>query len=154
MLALLYLALVLGVNLGFSHLGPHPVVFVLVGLVMAARDFVHERYGALSSFALIIAGAGIAASLADPMVAAASVAGFLLAETLDLAVYAKVRKRIGIAAGVAVSGLVGSVVDSAVFLLIAFGSLDFFGAQVTGKVAATLGAAALVLAASRYRREA
>jgi uncharacterized PurR-regulated membrane protein YhhQ (DUF165 family) len=35
---------------------------------------------------------------------------------------------------VALSGVVGAVIDSAVFLLIAFGSLDYIAGQVVGKV--------------------
>lgn len=139
-----YLALIVGTNIAFSVVGPALLTFVVAGLTMAARDFVHDAHGRTVSFALVVVGAAISAFLAAPAVALASLVAFLLAETLDLLVYVPVRERIGRPAGIAVSGVVGSVVDSLVFLTIAFGSLAFFPAQVAGKVAATLGAAALV----------
>lgn len=54
---------------------------------------------------------------------------------------------------VALSGLAGAVVDSAAFLLIAFGSLDYLAGQVVGKFWLTL-AALPVLMAVRQRRAA
>lgn len=151
MLAIAYLLAVVAVNVGFTALGPSWPVFVAVGAVLALRDFVHRAHGWKVSLALIVAGAGIAAlfNLAAPLVALASVVAFLVAETLDMALFAAVRERLGLALGVLVSGLVGSLVDSLVFLSIAFGSLAFLGVQYQGKAAATVAAAAVVALARR-----
>ncbi len=63
----------------------------------------------------------------------ASAVAFLLSEAADLAVYTPLQRR-GLVAAVAASSLVGLVVDSLVFLQLAFGSLDFLAGQVIGKL--------------------
>jgi len=60
------------------------------------------------------------------------VAAFLLSELADFAVYTPLQKRRFVTAVIA-SGLVGLVVDSIVFLQLAFGSLDFLSGQIIGK---------------------
>jgi uncharacterized PurR-regulated membrane protein YhhQ (DUF165 family) len=62
----------------------------------------------------------------------ASTVAFLLSEFADFAVYTPLAERRLIAAVVA-SSLVGLVVDSIVFLWLAFGSLEFLAGQVVGK---------------------
>ena len=62
----------------------------------------------------------------------ASAVAFLLSEFADLAVYTPLARRRLVAAVVA-SSLVGLVVDSIVFLWLAFGSLEFLAGQVVGK---------------------
>lgn len=148
---LLYLAAIVGTNVSFSIAGPVLATFLLAGLTMVARDFVHEVGGRRLSFLLVALGAALSVALAGPGVAVASGVAFLVAETLDLLVYDVLRKRTRIG-GVALSGTVGSVVDSLVFLSIAFGSLAFFDAQVIGKLAATFGAAAVLAALQGARR--
>ena len=68
-----------------------------------------------------------------------------LSEIADFAVYAPLRKR-QLVAAVLASGVVGSVIDSAVFLWLAFGSIAFIEGQVLGKVWMSAGAAAILLA--------
>ena len=74
----------------------------------------------------------LSALLAPPSLVMASAAAFLLSELADLAVYTPLARRRLVAAVVA-SGMVGLVVDSIVFLGLAFGSLDFLAGQVVGK---------------------
>ncbi len=62
----------------------------------------------------------------------ASATAFLLSEFADLAVYTPLARRRLVAAVVA-SSFAGLVVDSLVFLWLAFGSLDFLAGQVVGK---------------------
>ena len=57
---------------------------------------------------------------------------FLLSEFADLAVYTPLARRRLITA-VVLSSMAGLVVDSVVFLWLAFGSLDFLAGQVVGK---------------------
>ena len=62
----------------------------------------------------------------------ASAVAFLLSELADLAVYTPLQRRRFMPAVLA-SSLVGLVVDSAVFLYLAFGNLDYLAGQVVGK---------------------
>jgi uncharacterized PurR-regulated membrane protein YhhQ (DUF165 family) len=62
----------------------------------------------------------------------ASAAAFLLSEFADFAVYTPLARRRLVAAVVA-SSVVGLVVDSVVFLWLAFGSLEFLAGQIVGK---------------------
>jgi uncharacterized PurR-regulated membrane protein YhhQ (DUF165 family) len=70
--------------------------------------------------------------LAPPSLVLASGVAFLLSEFADLAVYTPLARRRLVLAVVA-SSIVGLVVDSIVFLWLAFGSLDFLLGQVVGK---------------------
>ena len=62
----------------------------------------------------------------------ASALAFLLSELADFAVYTPLARRRLVVAVVA-SSLVGLVVNSIVFLWLAFGSLEFLAGQVVGK---------------------
>ena len=62
----------------------------------------------------------------------ASAAAFLLSEFADFAVYTPLARRRLVLAVVA-SSMVGLVVDSIVFLWLAFGSLEFLAGQIVGK---------------------
>ena len=62
----------------------------------------------------------------------ASAVAFLLSELADFAVYTPLQERRLILAVVA-SSVVGLVIDSVVFLFLAFGSLDFLAGQIVGK---------------------
>lgn len=64
----------------------------------------------------------------------------------NIVVYAPLYRRRLIAAVVA-SGMVGAIIDSAVFLWLAFGSLDFIAGQVVGKAWMTLLAVPLIFIA-------
>lgn len=147
-----FLLLIVAVNVGFGLWGPVPAVFALVGLAMVARDFVNESWGRPVVAALIVVGAGISALLAAPAIALASVVAFVVAESLDFGVFVAVRDRLGLVYGVAISGVVGSIADSLIFLTIAFGSLAFFTQQVTGKLIATFAAVTVIALVQVARR--
>ncbi|CDZ55055.1 VUT family protein [Neorhizobium galegae] len=123
------------IPVGFDLAAPSGVL--MAGLALVLRDVVHERFGAKIAIAAIGVGAALSVVLAPPALAVASAAAFLLSELADLAVYAPLRER-RLYLAVLLSGVVGSIVDSAVFLLLAFGSLDFIAGQVLGKVWMTL----------------
>ena len=63
---------------------------------------------------------------------AANASAILISETADFAVYTPLAKR-QLVAAVAASSLVGLVLDSIIFLWLAFGSLDFLLGQIVGK---------------------
>ncbi len=84
--------------------------------------------------------------------ALASGIAFLLVESLDLFVNTPLQRRHFIS-GVVASNIVGVVVDSIVFLTVAFGSLSLFEGQVIGKARMTLVAIPVVLAIREWDRK-
>ena len=109
-----------------------PSGVLMIGLALVLRDLVQRRLGLRFAFAAIVAGTALSALVAPPALVIASAAAFLISETADLAVYTPLQKR-GLVAAVIASSLVGLVVDSIVFLWLAFGSLDYLAGQVVGK---------------------
>ncbi|WP_454655937.1 VUT family protein [Bosea beijingensis] len=109
-----------------------PSGVLMVGLALVLRDIVQRRLGPLAGLGAIAVGALISATLAPPAIVLASVAAFLLSELADFAVYTPLQRRRFVTA-VFASSVVGLVVDSLVFLHLAFGSLDFLAGQIIGK---------------------
>jgi uncharacterized PurR-regulated membrane protein YhhQ (DUF165 family) len=109
-----------------------PSGVLMIGLALVLRDLVQRRLGVLWAVAAILAGTALSGLLAPAALVLASAAAFLLSELADLAVYTPLQRRRFLAAVLA-SSLVGLVVDSAVFLYLAFGSLDYLAGQVVGK---------------------
>ncbi|HEV7260607.1 MAG TPA: VUT family protein [Bosea sp. (in: a-proteobacteria)] len=109
-----------------------PSGVLMIGLALVLRDVVQRRLGALAGLGAIAIGALISAFVAPPAIVVASVAAFLLSELADFAVYTPLQKRRFVTA-VFASSIVGLVVDSIVFLQLAFGSLDFVSGQIIGK---------------------
>ena len=109
-----------------------PSGVLMVGLALVLRDLVQRRLGARWAIAAILAGAALSALLAPPALVLASGTAFLLSELADFAVYTPLQRRRLVLAVVA-SGLVGLVIDTLLFLQLAFGSLDFLSGQIIGK---------------------
>ena len=109
-----------------------PSGVLMIGIALVLRDLVQRRLGVAYSAGAVIAGAVLSALVAPPSLVLASGVAFLLSEFADLAVYTPLARRRLVAAVVA-SSLVGLVVDSVIFLWLAFGSLDFLLGQVVGK---------------------
>jgi uncharacterized PurR-regulated membrane protein YhhQ (DUF165 family) len=104
----------------------------MIGLALVLRDLVQRRLGFAWAVGAIVAGAMLSALLAPPALVIASATAFLISEFADLAVYTPLQRRRLLLAMFA-SSVVGLVVDSAVFLYMAFGSLDYLAGQVIGK---------------------
>ena len=117
------------VPVGFGLLAPAGVYFA--GLAFTFRDLTQEQLGRGWTFGAILVGAALSA-LVSPQFALASGTAFLFSETADFLVYTPLRHRHWLGA-VALSNTVGLVVDSALFLLLAFGSLAFLPGQIVGK---------------------
>lgn len=109
-----------------------PSGVLMVGLALVLRDMVQRRLGAGWAIAAILAGAVLSAFLAPPALVWASTAAFLLSELADFAVYTPLQRR-RLVLAVFASSIVGLVIDSGLFLWLAFGNLDFLGGQVVGK---------------------
>lgn len=135
------------VPVGFGLMAPSGVL--AIGAALVLRDAVHEQWGPRAAALLIVAGASLSVLVAPIGLVIASATAFLLSELADLAVYEPLR-RSSLWVAVAVSGAAGALVDSAVFLIIAFGSLDYLAGQFVGKAWATLAAAIFIYARRRY----
>lgn len=129
------------VPVGFGLMAPSGVF--AIGVALVCRDAVHSAFGWRCALMAILVGAALSWFVAPITLAVASATAFLLAEIADLLVYAPLRRR-RLLAAVLVSGLVGSIVDSAAFLWLAFGSLDYLTGQVVGKAWASLAALPLI----------
>lgn len=133
------------VPVGFGLMAPAGVYFA--GLSFSLRDGLQETGGRRWVVGAILIGAILSAALGANLALASGVA-FLVSELADFAVYTPLRKRSWLAAVLA-SNTVGAVIDSALFLWLAFGSLDFLAGQIVGKLWMT---ALVIVAIAIYRR--
>lgn len=99
-----------------------PAGTLCAGLTFTVRDLVHETAGPRTAVAAIAVGTCLSWLLATPTIAAASALAFLVSELLDARVYTTLRARSRVFA-VGVSNVAGLVVDSLLFVPLAFGSL-------------------------------
>jgi uncharacterized PurR-regulated membrane protein YhhQ (DUF165 family) len=110
-----------------------PSGVLMVGAALVLRDLVQRRLGPGFGLAAIAVGALISWALAPAALVAASTAAFLLSEFADFAVYTPLARR-RLVLAVLASSVAGLVVDSLVFLWLAFGSLEFLEGQILGKL--------------------
>lgn len=118
-----------------------PSGVLLIGAALALRDTLHERLPRWAVAGLIGAGAALSLSFSPPALAMASAAAFLLSELADFAVYDRLRQR-AMAAAVLASGVVGAVLDSAIFSAMAFGTIKWAPGLILAKCYASAGFAA------------
>jgi hypothetical protein len=129
------------IDIGFGLMAPAGVLFA--GLAFTFRDLTHEALGRWACVVAIGVGAALSYLIEDGgRIAIASGVAFGASELLDLAVYEPLRKRWLIA--VTLSNICGFVLDSALFLWMAFGSLDFIEGQLLGKAYMTALAVAIL----------
>lgn len=127
------------VDIGF---GPRTVGSRLTRLELPPRD----RDVAVRVIAIIMLGAVLSFAVSAPAIALASGVAFLVGETLDLTIYTPLRRQGYVRAALA-SNLVGSVVDTVLFLWIAgFPVWGAIAGQVSGKLSVTAVVLAGVLA--------
>jgi uncharacterized PurR-regulated membrane protein YhhQ (DUF165 family) len=110
-----------------------PSGVLLIGAALVLRDLVQRRLGVEFGIGAILAGASISAGLSPPSLVIASATAFLISEFTDFAVYTPLARR-NLVLAVVVSSFFGLIVDSIVFLWLAFGSLEFLLGQIVGKV--------------------
>jgi len=110
-----------------------PSGVLMVGAALVLRDLVQRRLGVAWGFAAIAIGSALSALLAPASLVLASTAAFALSETADLVVFTPLQRR-GLVVAATASSFVGLVVDSVVFLGLAFGSLEFLPGQIVGKL--------------------
>jgi hypothetical protein len=154
-----YVALIFAANWAVMTFGIVPLFFwpavaapagvYFAGLTFAARNQLQESKGRVWSVVAIPLGAAFS-FLISPHFALASGATFLLSETADWLVYSHIRKR-GRPLAMLASCIAADVVDSAVFLALAFGSLDHIEGQIAGKWAVVV---PIVVGMALWRRRA
>lgn len=122
---LAYVAAILILNIGFSYVpmidlgfGLFSPMALLAGAVFVLRDFAQRQVGHYVLLGMA-AGAFLSYVLADPFVATASVAAFVLAEVVDWMIYTVTKKPFK--DRVLVSSLISTPVDTLVFLFIITG---------------------------------
>jgi len=153
-----YILTIFAANLAISMIGIVPVGFGLVapagvyfaGLAFSLRDALQETLGRRWVITAIIVGALVSAGLSAQLALASGLA-FLFSELADFAVYTPLRRKSWLGAVVA-SNTVGVVVDSALFLWLAFGSLSFLTGQIVGKLWMTALAVGLIFVWRRLAR--
>jgi queuosine precursor transporter len=124
-----------------STYGFVPVGFGLVatagtyaaGLALVARDAVQETGGKKLVALAILLGALLSLWVAAPAIAVASGVAFAVSEVADSAVYTPLRQRRWRSAVIA-SSAVGAVVDTILFLWIAFGWGALTGQALAGQL--------------------
>ena len=135
-----YAAAMILANLSVAAFGPwvSPInAFVLIGLDLALRDWLHVRLRAWQ-MGTLIAGTGALTYLLNPaagMIAIASSAAFTAAAVVDWGTFARLRGSWMFRANG--SNVAGAAVDSLVFPTLAFGALmpQIVLAQFAAKVA-------------------
>lgn len=114
-----------------------PSGVVTVGVALVLRDVVQRCLGRVWGLGAIAAGAALSALIAPASLVLASAVAFLCSELADFAVYTPLQRR-RLVLAVFASATLGLVIDSIVFLWLAFGSLQFLEGQVVGKLWAVL----------------
>ncbi len=109
-----------------------PSGVVMIGLAFVLRDLVQRRLGRIWSLGAIVIGVALSAAVAPPSLIFASAIAFFVSELADFLIYTPLQRQRFVTAVIAGS-TVGLIVDSAIFLWLAFGSLEFFWGQVIGK---------------------
>lgn len=137
------------IPVGFGYVAPAGVYAVSAALVL--RDGVQYTLGRVAVVTAMLAGVALSVAVASPHLALASGAAFAFSEALDFALFTWIAPRWALA--VFAGGMAGAVVDSLIFLSIAFGSLAFLPGQIIGKSYGII-AAAVVIAWRRRRRAA
>jgi uncharacterized PurR-regulated membrane protein YhhQ (DUF165 family) len=124
---------------------------VLVGVMISVRDALHEQVGIRGTLVAITIGSGFSALLAPPALAIASGTTMLVAESADALVYQRLRTWGWFLAATG-SNLASALLDSAIFLVIAYGAnVAAHGtyALTVGKVEVSLFTLAALALASR-----
>lgn len=134
------------IPVGFGYRAPSGVLWI--GVAFTLRDVVQSMLGKQAVVTGIAAGAVLSYAIA-PSLAWASAVAFLVSEALDFIVYTPLVERGRVVSAVTLSNTVGVVIDTVVFLQVAFGSLDFWQGQLIGKGWMTLLALLLIVPARR-----
>ena len=152
---LLYIALIVAVNYGFSVVPlvklpdgtMWPPMSLVVGFIFVVRDFAQREIGHKVLLAMLV-GAALSYVMASPYVAIASAAAFLVSELVDWLVYSLTKRPLS--QRILYSSLLATPLDSAVFL---YGIGAFSWAGVLAMTLSKLIGAAIVWWLIRRRED-
>lgn len=154
-----YIATVVVANLASAQWPPLvtgsllvPAGTLFAGATFTLRDLLHDAVHLPGVVAAIASGAGLSWLVASPRVAVASAVAFAVSELLDTIIYARISPCSRLRAIVR-SNVAGLLVDSVLFVPLAFGSVAAIPGQILGKTIAT-GLTITVLLTVRARRQA
>jgi queuosine precursor transporter len=148
---LLYLSGIVAANIlvhtfGIIQIGALmlPAGAVMIGLTFSFRDMVQQRHGKWQCWIWMFVASAITL-LFNPQLALASVSAFLIAEFLDWAIFTfsggTFQRRL------VLSNLIGTPVDSLVFVTLAFG---FYWPAIWGQTLVKFASSLIVLIAMRH----
>jgi uncharacterized PurR-regulated membrane protein YhhQ (DUF165 family) len=143
LVAIFYLGSIVVANLLVMQFGivqaagiSFPAGAVAIGFTFTARDLVQRRFGKWGCWFWMLVAAGISA-LFSPTLALASLGAFVVAEGLDWAVFTTTP--LSFRGRAIVSNIVGTPLDSVVFVYLAFGPIwDAMWGQTIIKLASSL----------------
>ena len=152
---LLYIALIVAVNYGFSVVPlvklpdgtMWPPMSLVVGFIFVLRDFAQREIGHKVLLAMLV-GAALSYVMASPYVAIASATAFLVSEAVDWLVYSLTKRPLS--QRILYSSLLATPLDSAVFL---YGIGAFSWAGVLAMTLSKLIGAAIVWWLIRRRED-
>lgn len=107
------------------------------GLAFTFRNLLQDAYGRAAVLGAIAAGTGVAWLIASPRIATASMFAFAASECTAFVVYTVLRHRSRLVA-VGLANTAGLLVDSALFVSVAFATWTALPGQIAGKSATTL----------------
>ena len=140
-------AVLIGVSLALIELAHHTAptrregwrnAQVMIGIGFAASALLAGWIAVVDRWTPAFPGQGFEVLADTWRIVAGSLAAFAVSETMDNGLGAWMRGRVPDAVRVLATNAVSAPLDSFVFLLIAFGSLDFFAGQLLAKNAATI----------------
>jgi len=140
-------ALLIGVALALIELAHHTAptrregwrnAQVMVGAGFLASALLAGWIAVVDAWQPAFPGQGFEALADTWRIVAGSLAAFAISESIDNAFGAVLRDRVADAVRVVATGAVSVPLDTVVFLLVVFGSLDFFAGQIQAKVAGML----------------
>ncbi len=106
---------------------------IVVGFNFVLRDLVQRSLGLKYAILAVLFGSLLSYLVSSASVATASAVTFLISETVNTAVYTPLQRKNFVLA-VVLAGFAGIVVDSAIFLQLAFDSLEFLPGAILGKM--------------------
>lgn len=131
------------IPVGFGLMAPSGVL--MIGAALVLRDYIQERFGSQWVFAAVAMGVAATFATSPAALAIASAVAFGVSELFDWSVYSALRRR-GKALAVFASQAVGAAIDSAIFVYLAFGSLEFSAGTTLAKIYAGAAVALVLLA--------
>lgn len=140
-------AVLIGVSLALIELAHHTAptrregwrnAQVMIAAGFAASLLLAGWIAVVDAWRPAFPGQGFEAVADTWRIVAASLAAFAVSETVDNGIGASIRDLVPDPLRVVATSLLSAPLDTLVFLLIAFGSLEFFAGQIQAKLAATV----------------